>query len=154
MPPFGLWTCFPCATNVGKHRLLQRSHSNVLAFTWRTQLVFSSMSYLVFEGGQAVKHKIFWSAGFWQLSLFTEVGSTMQVCQEYFSLMVVLVYLHGKCASCMVNAFQFNQFVLYISIQLCVICVSRLICCCKPQQVVSNSVSTYPIHSPTFAMTQ
>ena len=40
--------------------------------------------------------RYFWSVGFLWLGVFTEVGLVMQEWQEYFSLMVVLVYLHGN----------------------------------------------------------
>ena len=40
--------------------------------------------------------RYFWSVGFLWLGLFTEVGPAMQEWQEYFSLMVVLVHLHGN----------------------------------------------------------
>ena len=70
----------------------------------------------------------FWSVGFWWLGLFTEVGLVMQEWQEYFSLMVVLVHLHGNCASCMVNALQLFAiiigFIPFISIRSCVSVVS------------------------------
>ena len=38
MTPFGLWTCFLYATNMGQHRLLHWIPSIVIAFTWRTYI--------------------------------------------------------------------------------------------------------------------
>ena len=47
-----------------------------------------------------------WSVGFWWLSFFTDIGPAIQEWQEYFSLIVVLVYLDENCASCMVDTFH------------------------------------------------
>ena len=70
----------------------------------------------------------FWSVVFWWLCLFTEVGPAMQEWLEYFSLMVVVV--HGNCASCMVNTLQLFAviigFIPFISIRSCVSVVSPI----------------------------
>ena len=38
MTPFGLWTYFPYATNMGQHHLLHRIPSIVIAFISRTYI--------------------------------------------------------------------------------------------------------------------
>ena len=69
---------------------------------------------------------------------------------------MVLVYLHGNCASCMVNALQLFAviigFIPFISIAVCHLFLPFNVLLSTIARG-SNSVSTYPIPSTTFAMT-
>ena len=89
---------------------------------------FSSTDTLCLKVARQLNTRSFWSVGFWWLCLFPEVGLAMQEWLEYFSLMVVLV--HGNCASCMVNTMQLFAiiigFIQFISIRSCVSVVSPI----------------------------